>query len=40
MITLVDYILDQLFEVNRLFGTSDQLDVNILLDKGMTLYTN
>ena len=38
MITLIDYILDQLFEVNRLFGTSDQLDMNIMLDKSKQVF--
>lgn len=38
MINLVDYTLDQLFEINRQFGDAVQLDVNTLLDKGNELY--
>ena len=34
MINLVDYVLDQLFEINRLFSDPSQLDLSAIPEKG------
>ena len=34
MITLADYLLDQLFEINRVLGDVDSLGTDEFLEKG------
>ena len=38
MVTLIEYIFDRLFEINRVFGVVESFDGNLLLNDGNEIF--